>query len=128
MKVNEMVFFDRLRIIHKRLDDAYMHVIMPIAPMKTIEHHKQRINRFWESITAVKEAKEDLEMLLSLVMEDPQHIALQGQHNLKKDDLYQLLGINKPMPRPPIGITKAYPVKSVKAVPVEQEEEDESTV
>ncbi len=123
MKVNEMVFFDRLRLIHKRLDDAYMHVLMPIVPMKTIEHHKRRINRFWESMTAVREAKEDLEMLLSLVMEDPQHIALQCQHNLKKDDLYQLLGVNKPMPRPPIGTALGQPGKAVRAVPVEKEEE-----
>jgi hypothetical protein len=59
---------------------------------------------------AVKEAKDDLDLLLSLTMEDPQHIALQGQHNLKKPELYQLLGINKPMPRAPVGVAKAYPV------------------
>ena len=126
MKVNEMVFFDRLRIIHKRLDDAYMHILMPMYPMKTIKDYKSRIDRFWESIAAVREAKEDLEMLLSLVMEDPQHIALQGQHNLKKDELYKLLGINKPMPGSPIGAAMAQVGKPMK--PEEEEEEGELTV
>ena len=121
MKVNEMVFFDMLRLIHKRLDDAYMHVIIPAAPMKTIEDHKRKIRRFWGSFEAIIEAKDDLELLLSLVMEDPQHIALQGQHTLKKDELYKLLGINKPMPGPPIGAAKGYPV----AVKAEEEEEVE---
>ncbi len=123
MKVNEMVFFDRLRLIHKRLDEAYMHVLTPISQMKTIEDHKWRISRFWDSMTAFREAKEDLEMLLSLVMEDPQHIALQGQHNLKKDELYQLLGINKPMPRIPIGTAMGHPGKAMKAE-TEEEQED----
>lgn len=120
MKVNEMVFFDMLRLIHKRLDDAYMHIIIPAAPMKTIEDHKGRISRLWDSMKAVIEAKDDLELLLSLVMEDPQHIALQGQHTLKKDELYQLLSINKPMPGPPIGAAKGYPV-AVKTEPEEEE-------
>ena len=60
-------------------------------------------------------------MLLSLVMEDPQHIALQGQHNLKKDELYELLGINRPMSGPPIGAAKGYAVKAVKAETEEEE-------
>ncbi len=122
MKVNEMVFFDRLRLIHKRLDEAYMHILTPISPMKTIEDHKWRISRFWESIKAVREAKDDLELLLSLVMDDPQQTALQGQHTLKKDELYQLLGINKPMPGIPIGTAIGHPGKAMKAEPEEEDD------
>lgn len=110
MKVNEMVFFDMLRNIKKGLDDAYMHVLIPTAPVKTIEDHKSEIRRYWDAMKAVKEAKDDLDLLLSLTMEDPQHIAQQGQHSLKKDALYQLLNINKPMPRPPIGTVMGHPV------------------
>ena len=111
MKVNEMVFFDMLKNIKKRLDDAHIHAFgSAIAPLKTIADHKRRINRSYESFDAVKEARDDLDLLLSLTMEDPQHIARQGQHNLKKDSLYQLLGVNKPMPRAPIGLAKGHPV------------------
>lgn len=115
MKVNEMVFFDRLRLIHQRLHDAYMHVYgSTYAQLKTIADHKSYINTLWDAMEAVKEAEDDLDLLLSLTMEDPQHTALQGQHNLKKPELYSLLGINRPMPRAPVGVAKAYPVVAEK--------------
>ena len=105
-----MVFFDRLKNIKKRLDDAYIHGITPITPMKTIADFKTQIGRLGKSMKAINEARDDIELLLSLTMEDPQHIALQGQHSLKKDALYQLLDITKPTPRAPIGVTKLRPM------------------
>lgn len=123
MKVNEMVFFDRLKNIKKRLDDAYMYDRLVQYPKKmTLELYRSQSSRFFQALEAVGEARDDLDLLLSLTMEDPQHIALQGQHSLKKDALYELLDINKPMPRPPIGAVTVSLVGHPVAVEAEEAE------
>ncbi len=119
MKVNEMVFFDALRNIGKRLDEAYMHAIMPMYPLKTVEDYKKRNSIFWESIDAVKEAKEDLELLLTLVTEDVGELVLHGMHARSKAVLYEMMDIHPPMQGSPIGAAVAQPVA---LKPVEDEE------
>lgn len=122
MKVNEMVFFDALRNIEKRLDKAYMHIIIPMSPSKTIEDYKRRTKRFWDSMEAVREAQKDLELLLTLVTENPWDVGLQCAHARSKANAYKILEINPPMSGSPIGVAVMQPV-AVKKTEGEDEED-----
>lgn len=115
MKVNEMVFFDALRNIEKRLDKAYMHAILPMAPLKTIEDYKRKASTYRDSLKAVREAQEDLELLLTLVTEDPRSVSLQCLHALSKANAYKILEITPPMSGSPIGVAVGQPVAVKKA-------------
>ena len=110
MKVNEMVFFDALRNIEKRLGKAYFHATLPMSPIKAGEDCKKRLNKHWDSLDAVKEAQEDLELLLTLIAEDPREIALQSLYARNKAELYKILEVNPPMTGSPIGIAVGQPV------------------
>ncbi|MBA7595645.1 hypothetical protein ES703_02610 [subsurface metagenome] len=124
MDVNEMVFFDALRNIKKRLAEAYSYVILPSVPSKTIEDYTRAATRHWNYLEAVREAEKDLETLLALVTEDPREIALQCVHALKKDELYKTLDITKPMEGSPIGVVHlGQPVYRLAKKPEEDEEQ-----
>ena len=122
MKVNEMVFFDALKNIGKRLDEAYMHAIIPMYPAKTVEDYKKRISIIWESLDAVKEAKEDFALLLTLVTEDPREVELFSQYALKKTEYYEMIGVYPPMQGSPIGVATGQPV----ALKLAEDEEKEA--
>lgn len=121
MKVNEMVFFDALRNIQKRLDDAYMHAMLPMSPSKTVEDYQRKGSKYLASLEAVREAKKDLELLLTLVAEDVGELLLHGMHAQSKATLYEMMDIHPPMQGSPIGTAVAQPLA---LKPVEDEEKE----
>lgn len=116
-----MVFLDALRNIKKRLDAAYWHAIMPMFPLKTVEDYKKRVSIQGDSLDVVKEAKEDLELLLTLVTEDVGELVLHGMHARSKAVLYEMMDIHPPMQGSPIGAAVAQPVA---LKPVEEEKQE----